>query len=326
MAWTIYCHTHTDSGRRYVGLTSRTWQCRWSQHVVQSRSMKGNRSHFANALRKYGRDAFSHEVLEICETVELANAAEEKWIEGLETRNPEKGFNLMRGGLHVPHPMPDVWSRPGFRENHKTIVKRAVSTPEQRTSNSLRMKLLFSDPRERERLSRQGKEVSLRPEIARRKRDLWKDPEHVARCSPQLHRSAAEQAARTHCPQGHPYSPENTIVGSGTHRGKSYLTRACRTCVVARTTARDKANPRPKSCACGAPIRRKSKRCNDCKYRSQFGKGEKASWPTLEELVKEVRTTSASAVARRLGVSYQAVTNRMKRHSSLVMFENGNPR
>jgi len=100
MSWTIYCHVHTESGRRYVGLTKHTMMHRWNQHCAQSKTSKDGRWHFPNAVRKYGKDAFSHEVLEICHDLDVANLAEECWIELLETRNPEKGFNLAKGGAH----------------------------------------------------------------------------------------------------------------------------------------------------------------------------------------------------------------------------------
>lgn len=288
---------------------------RWNGHVNLAKRSNGQRSHFAAAIRKYGKDAFSHEVLETCETLEEANAAEERWIEKLGTRDPERGFNLMRGGLHTPHPIQNVWDRPGFRERHAASVRAVVSLPEQRLQNSLRMKGLYSSPEERDRLSRQGSEIASRPDLRELKRTLWKDHDYASRCSPQLRRGAERERKKSNCPAGHPYLPETTIVGERRYRGKTYATRTCRICAVARTMARDKANPRPKTCACGAKIRRKSRRCNDCKYRSQLGRGERVAWPPLESLVEEIQNTSASAVSRRLGVSYQAVLNRVRRHS-----------
>ena len=66
---------------------------RWAQHCVQARSSKGGRWHFPNAIRKYGKDAFSHEVLEICLSLEEANEREQYWIWTYDTTNPLRGFN-----------------------------------------------------------------------------------------------------------------------------------------------------------------------------------------------------------------------------------------
>ena len=80
--WTIYCHTHIKSGRRYVGLTSKTVEKRWLGHLISSRRYNGRRcAHFWNAIRKYGKDAFSHQILEICDSLSYANWREEAWID-----------------------------------------------------------------------------------------------------------------------------------------------------------------------------------------------------------------------------------------------------
>jgi hypothetical protein len=64
----------------------------------------------------YGKEAFSHEILETCDILEAANEAESRWIEELGTRDPEKGFNLAKGGLHIPHPFSNPWDRPEYRK------------------------------------------------------------------------------------------------------------------------------------------------------------------------------------------------------------------
>jgi group I intron endonuclease len=103
--WTIYCHTHVESGRRYIGLTKKTILQRWNNHVLNAHKKTGKGCrYFWSAIRKYGKDAFSHEVLEYCSTLEVANQAEEAWVEFYETRNQEKGFNLAKGGSYAPSP------------------------------------------------------------------------------------------------------------------------------------------------------------------------------------------------------------------------------
>lgn len=128
--FTIYCHTHIDSGRRYVGLTKKTLLQRWNQHVYSANHRKlGKQSHFWSAIVKYGPGAFSHEVLEIVTTsLEGANLAEEKWINEFQTRDPSKGFNLMPGGSHTPHPISNPWDRPEYRA--KAIER--IKSPEHR--------------------------------------------------------------------------------------------------------------------------------------------------------------------------------------------------
>lgn len=161
--WTVYCHTHIESGRRYIGITVKTMMHRWNQHCAQAKSAKGGRWHFPNAIRKYGKDAFSHEVLEVCHDLEVANLAEECWIELFDTRNPEKGFNLAKGGQHVPHPIrKNPWDDPAYRavaeiNLQKLIVtgntpevrakmRASKNTPEALAAQSARSQQLMSDP------------------------------------------------------------------------------------------------------------------------------------------------------------------------------------
>lgn len=151
--WTIYLHVLKSDGRRYVGITVNTMMHRWSQHCAQAKSSKGGRWHFPNAIRQYGKDAFSHHVLGVCHDVDQANLVEEVWILLLDTRNPEKGFNLAKGGSHVPHPVKNPWDRPEFREKALAANKRATSTSGFREKASQSAKALWLIPGMRERIS-----------------------------------------------------------------------------------------------------------------------------------------------------------------------------
>lgn len=170
---------HTASGRRYVGLTRFTVKHRWNQHCSQAKKSAG-RSHFANAICLYGKDAFSHEVLEVCDTLEAANAAEERWIEDLGTRDPEKGFNLMKGGSHTPHPFRNPWDRPEYRKTmEESVLPRFIAaglSPESQAKS----KATLNSPEVRERCAtaQRGKvmspshraKISANMTIARRSR------------------------------------------------------------------------------------------------------------------------------------------------------------
>jgi len=144
--WTIYCHTLISDGRRYVGITKKTMLHRWNQHVAQSRSSKGGRWHFPNAIRKYGKDAFSHEVLQVCNTLEEGNEAEKYWIREYDTRNLEKGFNLAEGGEHTPHPIKNPWDDPEYRIKSTLAAKRRWEDPSIRARNLASTKLALNTP------------------------------------------------------------------------------------------------------------------------------------------------------------------------------------
>jgi hypothetical protein len=134
--WTLYCHTHVESGRRYIGLTFQTMEKRWKKHIYAAfRFSKGGRWHFPNAIRKYGPNAFSHEVLAQSWTLEGANATEEELILQYETRNPEKGFNLAKGGGVKPNPdRKNPWDRPEYRAKIIPSLKKLAQDPQVRAA------------------------------------------------------------------------------------------------------------------------------------------------------------------------------------------------
>lgn len=46
------------------------------------------------------------------------------------------------------------------------------------------------------------------------------------------------EANKTHCPHGHPYDAENTMLQRRTRRGRTFYTRVCRECTRIRNAAR----------------------------------------------------------------------------------------
>lgn len=231
--WTIYCHTHIDSGRRYVGLTKKTMMHRWNQHCAQAKSSKNGRWHFPNAIRKFGKDAFSHEVLEVCETLEAANEAEAKWINHFNSRDPQFGFNLAPGGEHAPHPIRKnpwddpkfrermleinrrVWDDPNIRGKISTSLKETLTDPQILTSMSERAKRQWSDPDSRAKGIEATKKKSKDPNFRKKLSDKWLDPVFRDKCSAGPIAARAFQASKTHCKHGHEYTPENTRRDSG---------------------------------------------------------------------------------------------------------------
>lgn len=240
--YTLYCHTHIESGRRYVGLTKKTMMHRWNRHVHSAnwrRKGKGV-SHFANAIRKYGEDAFSHEVLEICKDLEVANLAEACWIEFYETRNPKKGFNLMPGGGFQPHPVSNPWDRPEFRIKMAEASRLNWLRPSIRMNHSKAVKESFTE----ERLAKSSaatKAVRSKPENKEVFRKLWADPGYAEKSSFGTKRGAEIHKSKTHCPSGHEYSGDNVFTSEKVIKGKKYAGRHCRTCANSR--AREKHIP-----------------------------------------------------------------------------------
>jgi group I intron endonuclease len=188
--FTIYCHAHLESGRRYVGLTKLTMMKRWNQHVSNAKKKTGKGcAHLWNAIRKYGKDAFSHEVLEVCDSLDDANTAEQKWIAHLDTTNPEKGFNLKKGGGHRPHPVRNPWDRPEFREKYAgKDMMAATRTPAARAAQKAALTT--------EKRSAATRVAMARPDVKEKRGAFQKDPEYRGRISASLAASLADPSVR----------------------------------------------------------------------------------------------------------------------------------
>lgn len=174
---------------------------RWNQHCAQAKRSRGGRWHFPNAIRKYGRNAFSHEVLAMSWTLEGANATEEWLIDFYGTRNPERGFNLAKGGQHIPHPIRrNPWNRPGFREKITTLSMDAVRTPEARA----KCQKALSSPEIRERWSEASKAMWADPAYKEKMRIVSKSHPAIEASRARISEEArAVREAKTHidCPE-----------------------------------------------------------------------------------------------------------------------------
>jgi group I intron endonuclease len=158
--WTIYCHTHITSGRRYIGQTKQKMMQRWRHHVRDAQNPSAG-WFFAAAIRKYGPDAFAHLVLETCDTLDEANEAEKAWIESFSARHESYGFNLARGGREQNHQ-----SRTDIRKRMSLAAKARWEDPEQRA----KMLALTSTPEWREAKSAAAKAQWADPEVAAKNR------------------------------------------------------------------------------------------------------------------------------------------------------------
>lgn len=100
----IYKATHSDTGRLYIGLTyskknkSSQWllEARKKRHLLTSKKPK---THFANALNKYGSEAFKWEEMFCCTDTTALNFAEFLMVEAFKANDEKFGFNSLAGGL-----------------------------------------------------------------------------------------------------------------------------------------------------------------------------------------------------------------------------------
>lgn len=146
MSWLIYKHTNSFNGKCYVGQTCKTNpNYRWNDGKGYTK--RNPNSHFARAIKKYGWDSFTHEIIEKDITSqELANQRESFWITYF--NSVENGYNSNYGG------------------NNKTPSKE---TREKLSANSKKMwaqkgdklREIYSSKKHREKLSNSIKQTYL---------------------------------------------------------------------------------------------------------------------------------------------------------------------
>jgi len=192
--WTVYCHVHAESRRFYVGLTKKRMLQRWQEHVCNASKKRGKGcQHFWNAIRTYGKEAFSHHVLGVTSDLGEANRLEDLWIFLLDSTDPEKGFNLAKGGAHTPHPVKNPWDRPGFREKYPKDQIRHCFTTESRAKS----KAALNTPESRARRSAAAKVVMADPAVQEKRRVFQQDPSYRDGIAESLRASLADPGAKS---------------------------------------------------------------------------------------------------------------------------------
>jgi len=85
------------NNKGYVGQTTQPLETRWASHCREA--LFGNsKTSLHRAIRKYGKENFTIEVIEICNSIEKLNKQEVYWILKKEYTKRENGYNLTSGG------------------------------------------------------------------------------------------------------------------------------------------------------------------------------------------------------------------------------------
>ena len=90
----IYGIINLVNNKIYIGQTKQGYRQRFIQHLCP----KDGSPLFRNAVKKYGKQNFECELIDIAESQDEANEKEKMWIKALETYKPENGYNLSMGG------------------------------------------------------------------------------------------------------------------------------------------------------------------------------------------------------------------------------------
>ena len=89
----VYKITNLINGKLYIGQTIRTIEERFNDHIYDD-------SNIGNAIREYGCENFSIEVIEKCKSKEELNAYENYYIAYFDSKEPN-GYNLIGGDIEA---------------------------------------------------------------------------------------------------------------------------------------------------------------------------------------------------------------------------------
>lgn len=109
----IYCAYNKINNKRYIGQTIQELKERQRKHYQTDGC-----PYFHKALLKYDKDSWEWTILEELNQDQL-NEREEYWISYYETTNPEKGYNISKGGDNHYQTQEQIrYARDKFIENY----------------------------------------------------------------------------------------------------------------------------------------------------------------------------------------------------------------
>ena len=130
-SYTVYVHTNKVNGMKYVGITGQDPKARWAHGYGYHKQ-----SHFFNAIKHYGWDGFTHEIVATGLSLKEAATEEERLISLYKTTNRQFGYNKSTGGeagargvelsaenrAKRSETLKRLWENPAFRERRRVAT------------------------------------------------------------------------------------------------------------------------------------------------------------------------------------------------------------
>ena len=183
--WKVYVHTNLVNGKKYVGITSRDDpNIRWQYG-------RGYTPHtyFGSAIKKYGWDGFSHEVITDGLSETEAKEMESKLISEWKTQDRSYGYNMTSGGDGTRGYIPSAETRAKLSEARKrenlseeTLRRRSDGLRGRKFSEEHKKKIGIGNSKPIEMCDRDG-EVICRFSSAREAEvSLGISHSHISQC------------------------------------------------------------------------------------------------------------------------------------------------
>lgn len=225
----IYEIQCSHSGKSYVGQTTRGLKSRWAKHVEFAR--RGGKTHLAAAIRAYGPDAFTIQVLEECPDRQQLNDRESFWINQKDSLN--QGYNLTTGGDAREW---SLESRQRFSANHPLRGKTGSEHPAFGYHHT-------PEAVERIRESSQGRQHSEETKRVLSEKNMGEaNPHYGVSPSPETKlKRAATQERHGHPMKGKSWSPEVLErMKEGHRKNPTILTQEQKDAIAAKLRGRPK--------------------------------------------------------------------------------------
>lgn len=95
-SYDVYKITNKVNNKVYIGITSKGLSARWKEHLYNAEHGCPFKLH--NALRKYGKENFSIELIDFCNSWEELEEKERYYISEYKSLQDEFGYNMTEGG------------------------------------------------------------------------------------------------------------------------------------------------------------------------------------------------------------------------------------
>lgn len=173
--YVVYKHT-SPSGKVYIGITGKTPEERWRDGRGYSHN-----SLFARAIKKYGWENISHEILAENLSAEKAKELECYFISQYRATERDYGYNLTDGGDGI-----SGRKRTSEEKSHmRSVMLAAWQDPDYRQKQTASLQELGKHHKERGTLRAVWAENLQNPEfrehISNTRKEMWRDPDMRAK-------------------------------------------------------------------------------------------------------------------------------------------------
>ena len=128
----IYMIRCKETGKIYIGKSVNV-KSRYQCHLADLKREKHGNPYMQNAFQKHGKDAFEFIIVQYCEKEKLLER-EYFWMEFYESRNPEKGFNIIFD-CKKEQKKEEVTNTDLYKKNMADIVNKRWSDPKYAKKN-----------------------------------------------------------------------------------------------------------------------------------------------------------------------------------------------